>query len=200
MRTTLRAGCIASLALAASLQAQAPLPPGTWRLADAPAAVRNEVSHADLIIVSMQDALLRELTGSLSLGGPDLAVNSCHVDLIGAIRRVSRQPGVEAGRTSDRLRNRTNVPRDWAAPLVEANAGRLAREVDGFVVDLGDKVGVLRSIAHQPVCAGCHGPGQSLTPGVRAALTARYPADRAIGFKNGEIRGWFWVEVPKKPH
>ena len=27
----------------------------------------------------------------------------------------------------------------------------------------------------------------------------RYPADRATGFKEGEIRGWFWVEVAKKP-
>jgi hypothetical protein len=32
----------------------------------------------------------------------------------------------------------------------------------------------------------------------REALTDRYPKDRAIGFTEREIRGWFWVEVPKK--
>ena len=25
----------------------------------------------------------------------------------------------------------------------------------------------------------------------------RYPRDRAVGFTNGEIRGWFWVELSK---
>jgi len=33
---------------------------------------------------------------------------------------------------------------------------------------------------------------------VLAALRDRYPKDRAIGFKEGEIRGWFWVEMPKE--
>ena len=35
-------------------------------------------------------------------------------------------------------------------PLVKANAGRQAKSVDGFVVDLGDRVGVLRPIAERP--------------------------------------------------
>jgi hypothetical protein len=33
---------------------------------------------------------------------------------------------------------------------------------------------------------------------VREELAERYPADRATGFKVGDIRGWFWVEVPNK--
>jgi hypothetical protein len=28
------------------------------------------------------------------------------------------------------------------------------------------------------------------------ALAARYPDDRATGFAPGDLRGWFWVEVP----
>ena len=114
-------------------------------------------------------------------------------------RRVGRQEGIAAGRTSDRLRDPTNAPRPWAAPLVRANAGRTARSVEGFAVDLGDKVGVLRPIVERPMCAGCHGPAEKLHPAVKLALTERYPADRAVGFVDGEIRGWFWVEMPKVP-
>lgn len=47
------------------------------------------------------------------------------------------------------------------------------------------------------MCALCHGPAASLSPEVRHALAARYPADRAIDFKEGEVRGWYWVEMPK---
>jgi hypothetical protein len=34
---------------------------------------------------------------------------------------------------------------------------------------------------------------------VRQALLQRYPEDRAIGYAEGDLRGWFWVEVPKPP-
>jgi len=194
-----RVMCVSGFMVAASLQAQSPLPPGTWRIADAPAELRHQISRADLIVVSMQDALLRELTDALDQGGPTFAIQSCHIDVIGAIQRIERREGIAAGRTSDRLRNRTNAPRPWAAALVEAHAGRLARDVDGFAVDLGSRVGVLRPITERPMCASCHGPTERITPAVGAALKARYPADRAVGFAEGEIRGWFWVEMPKTP-
>jgi hypothetical protein len=80
---------------------------------------------------------------------------------------------------------------------VRAHAGERARDVDGFVVDLGDRIGLLRPISHRPMCNGCHGPADKVSPGVKAVLADRYPVDRALGFAEGEIRGWFWVEVRK---
>jgi hypothetical protein len=147
----------------------------------------------------MQAALLRELTHALEQGGPALALQSCHVDVAGIIQRIGWQEGLEAGRTSDRLRSPGNRPRPWAAPLVAANAGRRTRDIPGFVVDLGAKVGVMQPIVQRPMCAACHGPTDRISPDVRAALRDRYPHDRATGFVEGEIRGWFWVEVPKAP-
>lgn len=198
MRWVYQTALLCGLVLALPAHAQPPLPPGTWRAADAPAEMRYPLSRADLIVASMQDALLRELTEKTRAGGPAFAIKSCHIDVIGIIQRIGRQEGVAAGRTSDRLRSPANAPQPWAAALVAANAGHRARDVPGFVVDLGDKVGVLRPIAHRPMCAGCHGAAETLEPVVRAELRDRYPRDRAVGFTEGEIRGWFWVEVPKK--
>lgn len=198
MRALRRVIYVSGLMLAVSLQAQSPLPPGTWRIADAPAELRYSISRADLIVVSMQGALLRELTNALDQGGPTFAIQSCHIDVLGAIQHIERWEGIAAGRTSDRLRSPTNAPRAWAAPLVKANAGRLVRDVDGFAVDLGNAVGVLRPIAQRSMCVSCHGPARKLDPGVFAALRDHYPKDRAIGFEEGEIRGWFWVEMPKQ--
>jgi hypothetical protein len=81
---------------------------------------------------------------------------------------------------------------------VEAHAGRPARSVEGFAVDLGEKVGVLRPIGQRAMCAGCHGPAERLNSRVKVVLAERYPADRAVGFTDGKIRGWFWVEMPKR--
>lgn len=199
MRSWSRVIAVAGVFAVGSAQAQSPLPPGTWEIRNAPAELKYSISRADLVVVTLQDALLRELTNALDQGGPTFAINSCHIDVIGITQRVARERGVAAGRTSDRLRNPTNAPKAWAAPLVASHAGRSARDVDGFVVDLGDAVGVLRPIAQRRMCASCHGPADKLDPGVRDALSDRYPRDRATGFKEGEIRGWFWVEMPKVP-
>jgi len=172
------------------------LPP-SWPIAQAPDELRAVVPRADLIVVSMHDAVLRELTSALARGGPDSAIGFCHLDATYVSQRISKDAGIAAGRTSDRLRNPTNAPRSWAAPLVNANAGRQAKSVEGFVVDLGSRVGVLRPIAERPVCAGCHGPADRLSPEVRRVLADRYPVDRAVGFRDGETRGWCWVEMAK---
>ena len=198
MKTTQYAVYLATVLFATTLQGQPELPPGTWSASRAPAEIRQYVSRGDLIILSLHDALRRELTGALDQGGPAFAINSCHIDVIGATQRIARGEGVTAGRTSDRLRNPTNVPAPWAAALVRGNAGRRAQDVEGYAVDLGSSVGVLRPIAEQPMCASCHGPADKIDPAVRKVLAERYPADKGLGFTEGEIRGWFWVEVPKR--
>jgi Protein of unknown function (DUF3365) len=177
--------------------AQQPTAFKSWPLREAPAELGVVITQANSLVATMEDALVQELNDALDRGGPTRAFTSCHLNTIGVIMRVGRE-GIAAGRTSDRLRSPTNAPPPWAAPFVQANAGRRARDVDGFAVDLGDKVGVLRPIAHRPMCAGCHGPSDQISPVIHQALADRYPSDRAIGFTEGEIRGWFWVAMPKQ--
>jgi hypothetical protein len=190
----LRPAFVAASLLTTTLVAQTEFK--SWPLGQAPAELQPVISRADLVIAAMQDAVLRELNDTLAQG-PAVAITSCHLDATAATQRVGRYEGIAAGRTSDRLRSPTNAPKAWAAPFVKAHAGRSARSVEGFVVDLGEKVGVLRPIAQRPQCAGCHGPAERLFPAVKAVLADLYPADRATGFTEGEIRGWFWVEMPK---
>ena len=199
VRWTLGLSASVIVTLIAALQGQSPVAPITWPVREVPAELRPAVSRADLIIVTMHDALLRELESGFVEGGPAHAIKSCHLDAEWVTQRVGRQEGIAAGRTSDRLRNPLNAPRPWAAPVVAANAGRRARDIDGFAIDLGDKLGVLRPIAHRPTCAACHGRDEQLGATIREELRDRYPADRATGFKEGEIRGWYWVEIPKQP-
>ena len=186
------------LAGIATNAAQSPPPAFTsWPMREAPPELQMVISQADLIIVTMHGALLQELRDGLARGGARAALASCHTNATAVSWRLARGEGIAAGRTSDRLRDPTNTPRPWAAALVKANAGRRARDVDGFAVDLGSKVGVLRPIVLQPMCLGCHGPADRISPEVRQLLADRYPQDRATGFTNGEIRGWYWVEMPK---
>lgn len=169
----------------------------TYAIADAPESFRPALHRGDLLIVSLQSALLSELRSGLAEGGPSRAIVSCHLDAAAVAQWIARRDGVAAGRTSARLRNPTNAPRPWAAAIVARYADARAAGIDGFAVDLGDRIGMLRPIVEQPMCESCHGPLSKIDPGVRARLTELYPVDRATGFHEGDIRGWFWLEMPK---
>ena len=128
------AGCLGAVTPAE----QSPKTFTSWPIREAPAPLRLVISHADVIIVTMQDAMLRQLTEALDRGGPTSALGSCHLDATAVSYRLVRE-GIAAGRTSDRLRSPTNAPPRWAADLVKANAGARARDVEGFAVDLGPR-------------------------------------------------------------
>src|SRR4029450_6717761 len=142
--------------------AQSPARWPTYRISQAPAELQRQIQRGDLVIISLQDTMLAELSRALDQGGPALAIRSCHIDTTSAAYRLARHQGIEAGRTSDRLRVPTNVPKPWAAAIVAEHAGKRAADVEGFAVDLGDRVGVLRPIAERPLCGACHGDRDKL--------------------------------------
>jgi hypothetical protein len=188
---------IAALAGGTAPQPVSLAAPTEWTIKNAPDALRPAISRADVVIADVHAALLRELQSKLEKGGPILALRVCHMTPGLLARRVRERDGLAAGFTSDRLRNPANAPPAWAAGLIARHAGRRMSAVDGYAVNLGNRVGVLRPIAEHAICANCHGPLDQVDPAVRRELRRRYPADRATDFAPGEIRGWYWVELPK---
>lgn len=110
---------------------------------------------------------------------------------------IGREQGVSIGRTSDRLRNPRNGAPAWARDLVAASVGRASADVRPMAVDLGDRIGLVRPIAVAQACTRCHGPAEGIAPEVKDRLAREYPDDRAVGYAVGDLRGFFWVEVPR---
>jgi len=162
----------------------------------APAEFAPAIALGDSATRLLQQRLGQRLLAELAAGGPIAAVAVCRDEAPGLTSGVARELALELGRTSHRLRNPRNAPRDWVRPYLAAAAGRRAAEVAPVAVDLGDRVGLLRPIPTGTVCLGCHGPAESLDPALREALRSAYPDDRAVGFAEGEFRGFFWAEVP----
>src|SRR5688572_8850507 len=117
-----------------------------YPVAGAPPGLRAAVQRGDLVIVTLQSAILAELRDGLAEGGPEHALLSCHLDAAGVALRIHRSEGVRAGRTAARLRDPGNAPPPWAAEIVARHSASRFRDVDGFVSDLGDQVGLLRPI------------------------------------------------------
>ncbi len=142
-----------------------------------------------------KDALLGRLSSALvaamSSGGPAAAIEFCSKQAPRIAAEVEEEHRVAIGRTSFKLRNPANGPPDWAKPLVER------RETEPQFVDLPDgSTGALLPIRLKPQCLVCHGRKDQIEEDVQGRLAELYPEDAATGFEDGDLRGWFWVEVP----
>jgi hypothetical protein len=188
---------VAGLAVAGVRPVGAQTPPVP--LGETPPAWSNAVATADRAMAELQGALLARLKEEMSRGGPAAAMRVCHEEALHIAARIARERGVELGRTSHRVRNAANAPRDWQKATVAAGAGKASLRVSALAFDLGDRIGVMKPIGTIDLCLRCHGAPESLQPEVQDALKAFYPQDRATGFAPGELRGWMWVEAPKLP-
>lgn len=157
------------------------------------------VETAEAAIDALQRRLSARLLEELKKGGPARAVAVCRDEAPALTAETGRAQGVRVGRTSHRLRNPRNAAPPWMERFVQAGAGKKAASVKPAVVDLGDRVGVVRPIATGVLCLQCHGPAERLSPELRAFVAKAYPNDRAVGFEEGDLRGFIWAEAPTRP-
>jgi hypothetical protein len=179
--------------LSALLPAQAPR---SWTVKDAPAEYQDAAARAMKAFDAVQATLSARLMEEMKAGGPTRAIVVCRDEAIPLTTKIAvEQSGMALGRTSHLVRNQANAPREWMRPFVQKAAGRKAADIQPVVVDLGNRVGVLRPIGTAGACTTCHGAKESQPEALQRLLAEYYPRDRAIGFADGDLRGFFWAEV-----
>jgi hypothetical protein len=142
-----------------------------------------------------REALFNELStrllAAMSNGGPAKAIEVCSKLAPKLAKEVGEQHQVSIGRTAIRLRNENNRPPAWAEPLLKDLPTK------PVVQDLENgSTGVLFPILLKVQCLTCHGSDDKIAAEIRTELARLYPNDKATGFQEGDLRGWFWVEVP----
>ncbi|QDU54222.1 hypothetical protein Pan181_04020 [Aeoliella mucimassa] len=138
---------------------------------------------------SLATNLKAKLVETLSSEGPAAAIAVCSEAAPEIAATAGSDHQVRIGRTSHLLRNPSNAPPEWAESYVDAQTPEqvLLRQAYGLRV--------LQPIRLETACLLCHGDPAKIAPEVTAALASRYPQDQARGFSEGDLRGWFWVEV-----
>ncbi len=127
--------------------------------------------------------------------GPVNAIAVCQLEAP-KLADAASSGGVRVGRTSQKLRNPANAPKPWMKPLLDRyEIDPESREPIAVLVD-EDTVGYIEPIFIQPLCVACH--GETLEPELAAKLDELYPNDQARGYAAGDLRGVFWVELPRR--
>lgn len=177
---------------------QAPAAVKSYSFEDAPAELASYRDRAKGAFEAVGKRLIPRLTKALNEGGPVEAVKVCREVAQPLTDEAGKEVGFAVGRTSHKLRNPASAPRDWLKLLVEDSAGKKGSDVKPMVFDLGDRVGVASPIVAIEMCLQCHGTDEQLKTEVKQILAEQYPDDKARGFASGDLRGWFWAELPKK--
>lgn len=140
-----------------------------------------------------------QMQGALKEGlakGPDEAIDSCSVKAP-QIAADHSKDGVKVGRASSKLRNPANNAPTWVHPLLSELEKKNAPAGEGRVLQLpSGNVGYVEPIRVAPLCLTCH--GENVAKPISDKLAQKYPQDKATGYKDGDFRGVFWVEMPKK--
>ena len=162
-----------------------PVNPTIYAAKDAPAELKPYIAKATDAFADLKSRLAPKLIGALNEGGPVNAIPFCKDRSPQLHKDAEAKADFEIGRTSHRLRNPANAPREWMRAIIEAESGRAAADVPVKVVDLGDRVGVMAPIGTMKLCLQCHGKEGEVEQATRDALKKSYPEDKAMGFAVG---------------
>lgn len=175
--------------------AQPPSPspaPARIRVEDVPRELQPAVARAEAAVKTLRDQISARLSAEIAAGGVTKALAFCRRDVPALSASISAQTGVAVGRMGVRPRPGASPPRPWIAPLLEGVPARRAAEIPAVVLDLGDRVGLLRPAAVSALCLSCHGPPERVLPEVKLAADGG-PAS----YGEGDLRGFFWAEAKK---
>ena len=109
-------------------------------------------------------------------------------------------PYAKVRRTALKVRNdSSNAPDSLDKKVMDGYQKEIADKSfspkDIKVVTDGDVTRVYKPLVTQKVCLKCH--GTDLNPKIAEGLKSSYPNDKAVGFKEGELRGVIVSEIKK---
>ncbi len=161
-------------------------------------ATTTEVSEPDMAraaeaLKPLKRELRKALTSALKEGGPERAIEVCQLRAP-ELTRLATTDGAVIGRTSHRVRSPENAPEPWMSRFLEEYLANPDDDEPRAVRLPSGAIGYAEPIRMKRICMQCH--GDRIEPAVQARLQERYPEDKAIGFRQGELRGIFWVQIP----
>jgi hypothetical protein len=147
--------------------------------------------------------LSAELGAAMAKGGPAASILVCKDRAPAIAAEIEASTGVDIERTALRVRNPANAPDDWETRTMESFSARRKAGEEWFAMTATrideQQVHWMRPIPLGGMCAACHGNAEAISPETRRALLKAYPADTAVGFSTGELRGAFTARVSLQP-
>lgn len=131
--------------------------------------------------------LVGNLTKQISENGAENALAFCNVNAIPLTQKLEAEYGVTIKRVSDKNRNPDNAANAKELKIIEQFKAQLAKKEE---LKATTEEGVFYApITTNAMCMQCHGSEKDIKSEVLAKIKSLYPEDKAIGYKENELRG-----------
>lgn len=160
---------------------------------------RNKLlEEAKEIAVNSQQVLGGQLMKQLQENGSLNALNFCSVNAIHITEDLSKTHNTKIKRVTDKPRNQKNKANPSQLDYMDLVKNQLKnqKEVTGSLVVHGNSTQAYFPIITNVMCLQCHGnPEEEISDQTYAKITELYPEDKAVGYKENELRGIWVVDV-----
>lgn len=172
-------------------------------MAQSAAPTEEQVTAARATAMALGGKLKAELEAALKSDGPVKALAVCKTVAPAIAADLAASSGGKVGRTALKVRNPANAPDAFETAVLLRFVDDVAKGADpaklehAEIVDADGKrlLRYMKAIPMAPApCATCH--GTEVAPDLLKSIRDLYPADQAVGFKPGEIRGAFTITKP----
>jgi len=158
--------------------------------------IKQEAKHA---LMKMGGALKSHMKANMKAGGPVQAAGFCLKEASKIAKKVNESypKGVSVKRVSLKYRNPADKPTADEAKELE----QIQRDVDAHKTIpkmIVKEVAKNSYKVYKPIfILTCHGDAQTRDPEAYKLIKAKYPHDKAIGYKKGDFRGAFVITIVK---
>jgi len=160
------------------------------------------VKRGNMIVVATFDSLRNSLLRAIGTQGFDGAITFCSENAFVLTNTYADSVSIE--RTALRYRNPKNKPDSLEQVILENIASELKPgAVPGARIirdGLNREIHYFKPIMMQSMCLNCHGKtNDQINEKTLTRIRQLYPEDRAVNFKEGDLRGvWHIIFRPRK--
>lgn len=163
------------------------------------------VEIGNTAVMKLMKELKTNLGMALKEGGFPKAIDFCGDKAQKFTQKVNKElVVVKVKRVSDRYRNPADRPDSLDLKVINYFKEKLKEnKLPPYYLTVAKEKGEKLVIYYKPIrvapfCLNCHGDPRSMNPEVLRVLKEKYPNDRALGYKPGDLRGVFKVIIPER--
>jgi Protein of unknown function (DUF3365) len=158
------------------------------------------MKQGDSIVKITFDTLRNTLLKTIAAKGHAEAVKFCNVQAL-PITGMYASEGITVSRVSDKNRNPGNALQELDKTEWQKYLALAAKKdsLKAVVVFSNQQAHYYKPILMQPMCLSCHGtPEKEIAKELLPVIDSLYPADKATGYKAGELRGMWHITFTKQ--
>jgi hypothetical protein len=151
----------------------------------------------DSITTIAQNTLLMNVSKAVQNGGTDYAVGFCNTRALPLTDSIASKYNVSIKRLSDKYRN----PSNSIESVEDQKAWKKIQASDAAFIEYhpDDCIQYYKPIKiGMTTCIKCHGDKSNISESTQKIISQKYPLDKAVGYKIGDLRGMWKIKITTK--